>query len=101
MRPRPRSQGRLSRVVDLEQFDMSSIQLAERLVEEGVVAAETSGEIRVFVEDAGRVRAVSAAFGEARDGRRAVLSGLTAGQRVCLAPPSDLGDGAEVDVADS
>ncbi|MDA0374426.1 MAG: efflux RND transporter periplasmic adaptor subunit [Planctomycetota bacterium] len=71
------------------------------LPESAIPPDGASGDLTVFVEEDGRVRAVSARFGPARDGRRAVLAGLSAGQRVCVAPPDDLGDGAEVDVADS
>jgi RND family efflux transporter MFP subunit len=73
----------------------------ELTLPESVVAAGASRETRVFVELDGRVRAVTATLGQAQDGRRPVLAGLTAGQRVCIAPPLDLEDGVAVEVSDS
>jgi len=73
----------------------------ELTVPEGGLADGGSSDASVFVEEGGRVRAVTARFGPPRDGRRAVITGLVAGQRICITPPPGLTDGAEVDVADS
>jgi hypothetical protein len=60
------------------------------------------GQIRsvyVVSGDTARLRLVT--LGEARDSRREVLSGLSAGERVILAPPYLLADGGRVAIQEA
>jgi multidrug efflux pump subunit AcrA (membrane-fusion protein) len=60
------------------------------------------GQIRsVFVVEGDTARLRLVTLGEARDGRREVLSGLTAGERIILAPPPLMTDGGRIAIQEA
>ncbi len=66
-------------------------------VPEGAVS-DRNGLYSVFVAEGGRARSRMLTLGSSRDGMRAVLSGLAAGDAVIYPVPSGLRDGAAVEV---
>ena len=60
------------------------------------------GQIRsVYVVEGDTARLRFLTLGEARDNRREVLSGLTAGERIIVAPPPLLTDGGRVAIQEA
>jgi hypothetical protein len=60
------------------------------------------GQVRslyVVEGDTARLRLIT--LGEARDNRREILSGLTAGEKIIVAPPSLLSDGRRVAIQEA